>query len=72
MLYRLKLCILLTAKRQCKRDIVVPTQSLHMDRSSDAHLLLSSDEDVNTEAPSSDENLTSSSDLEPSNSILSD
>ena len=68
--------ILLTAKRQCKHEIVLPTQSLHMDRSSDAHLLVSSDEDVNTEAPSSDENLgndlTSSSDLEPSDSILSD
>ena len=75
MLYGLKLYYYITAKRQCKRDIVLPTQSLHMDSSSDTHLLFSSD-DVNTEAPSSDENLgsdlTSSSDLEPSDSTLSD
>ena len=60
--------ILLAAKRQCKHEIILPTQTLHMDSSSDAQLLLSSDEDVDTEGPSSDENLgndlTSSSDLE--------
>ena len=60
--------ILLAAKRQCKREIILPTQTLHMESYSDAQLLLSSDEDVDTEAPSSDENLgnnlTSSSDLE--------
>ena len=62
--------ILLTAKKQCKQGIVLPTHPLYMDSSPQAYFALSPDEDINTDEASTDETESmssvsaSSSDLE--------